>query len=113
MRKFIRILENGDYKQSFNSSSNLGDCTKKKAAVHEFQTNYIEEKFNAVEDATIRQNNADILPQMLTNNELKDSLILKENIEHENNREKERTKPMLDDYLRDDINPRTLRSPQH
>ena len=50
---------------------------------------------------------------MLANNELKDLLILKENIEHENNREKEQTKPMLDDYLRDDINPRTLGSPQH
>lgn len=75
--KFVRTFENCDYEQSFNYTSNLGNWRKKKAVVDEFQNKYKEEKFNAVEDATIRQNNAEVLPQMLANDELKDSLILK------------------------------------
>ena len=111
--KFVRTVENCDYEQSFNYTSNLANWRKKKAMVDEFQNKYIEEKFNVVEDVTIRQNSAEVLLQMLANNELKDSLILKENIELQSNRKKEQTESMLDDYSRDEINPGTLGLFQH
>ena len=50
-------------------------------------------------DETIRQNNVDILLQMLANNGLKDSLSLKEERKNNNREQTELQWQTLDDYL--------------
>ena len=47
------------------------------AAAGEFEINCIEQNFDLQEDAMIQQNNMDILPQMLTNNQLRDRYFWK------------------------------------
>ena len=112
--KLARTLDNSNYEPIFNSKSNLDNWAKKKGdANDEFQTNYIEQNFAAWEDAIIKKNNADILPQMIANNERKDSLILEKIIERKSNRKKEQTakiEPILDDYLQSDASLKTLKS---
>ena len=74
-------LVNPDYKERFNKATSSLDKTNKR-------------------------NNADILPQMLGNNELRDSLTLLEQQlwQRENDREqvKSQQQPMLSDFLRSD-----------
>ena len=65
-------------------------------------------------DETIRQNNVDILLQMLANNGLKDSLSLKEQRKNNNREQTELQWQTLDDYLQsdDDVNEDVVRTPR-
>ena len=65
-------------------------------------------------DETIRQNNVDILLQMLANNGLKDSLSLKEQRNNNNREQTELQWQTLDDYLQSDadVNEDVVRTPR-
>ena len=72
-RKLTRMFHNSDNELIFNNKSNFDDWTREAvAAAGEFEINYIEQNFDVQEDAMVQQNNVDILPQMLTNNHLRD-----------------------------------------
>ena len=72
-RKLTRMFHNSDNELIFNNKSNFDDWTREAvAAAGKFEINYIEQNFDVQEDAMVQQNNVDILPQMLTNNHLRD-----------------------------------------
>lgn len=72
-RKLTPTFDNSDNELIFNNKSNFdGWAREAVAAAGEFEINCIEQNFDLQEDAMIQQNNMDILPQMLTNNQLRD-----------------------------------------
>ena len=68
----------------------------------------VQQNYNEIANNMICANNADLLSQMVTNNEIRDSLILEKitaQKEHESEQLVEKIQPDLDVYLHDDNEP--------
>ena len=90
----------------FNNIINVNDWTNKIKEDQEIRQPKLDrqtqQSFNAVMDGTIRENNANIAPQMLANNEIRDSLILEKiNLQQEDQNKQlaAKNEPKLDVYF--------------
>ena len=105
-RELIQTITNPDYEPIFNNIINVNDWTNKMKEDQEIREpkldRHKQQNFNAVADVMIRENNANILPQMLANNKIRDSLFLEETIaqqEQQNKQLSAQMEPKLDVYL--------------
>ena len=84
-RVLIQAITNPDYEPIFNNTIKVKNWTNKIKEDQEIRESkldrHTQQNFNAVADAMIRKNNANMFPQMLSNNEIRDSLILEKIIE--------------------------------
>ena len=89
--ELIQTITNFDYEPIFDNMINVNDWTDKIKEDQEIRKSKLDNKiwqqnFNAVADAMIQKNHADILPRMLANNKIRDSFILEKTIMHRKNK---------------------------
>ena len=110
-RELIQTITNPNYQLIFNNIINVNDWTikiKKDQEIREPKLDrHTQQSFNAVADWMIRENNANILTQMLANNVIRDLLTLENNTEQQEDQNKQlpaKIETKLDVYLRGDDN---------
>ena len=92
-RELIQTITNPDYEPIFNNIINLNDWANKIKEDQEIREpkldRHMQQSFNVVADAMIPENIANILPQILAKNEIKDSLILEKSIAQQEEQNKQ------------------------